>query len=119
MYAGRIVEKADVHSIFSTPMHPYLVSLLRSLPTLGTAGKRLDVIPGQVPDPRRFPSGCRFHPRCFMASEPCARIDPEAREIKEGHTAACIRLEGYWQDRPPPVGVDLVSPEGLVEAFNG
>ncbi|MDP6438734.1 MAG: ABC transporter ATP-binding protein, partial [Candidatus Brocadiia bacterium] len=64
MYAGRIVESAGVKPVFRDPLHPYMVSLLKSLPTLGSRQEKLRVIPGQVPDPRRFPTGCRFHPRC-------------------------------------------------------
>jgi peptide/nickel transport system ATP-binding protein len=98
MYAGRIVETADVRAVFHEPQHPYLVSLLRSLPQLGERRKRLNVIPGHVPDPRRFPTGCRFHPRCFMAAPACAEREPELREVRPGHRAACIRLAGYWAD---------------------
>jgi peptide/nickel transport system ATP-binding protein/oligopeptide transport system ATP-binding protein len=101
MYAGKIVEHADANVIFADPLHPYMVSLFRSLPVLGAQKERLDVIPGQVPDPRRFPSGCRFHPRCYMAVPECATIDPELREVKPRHLAACIRLDGYWQDASP------------------
>ena len=103
MYAGRIVERADALTIFRDPQHPYLVSLLRALPEVGAPQKRLRVIPGQVPDPRRFPGGCRFHPRCYMAAPECAEIDPELQEVKPGHLAACIRLEGYRL----PAGVAL------------
>ncbi|NLW50117.1 MAG: ABC transporter ATP-binding protein [Candidatus Brocadiaceae bacterium] len=102
MYAGRIVETADVRSVFRTPRHPYLVSLLRSLPRRGGRGGRLAVIPGHVPDPRRFPPGCRFHPRCFMAAPACADSEPELRGVGRGHRAACLRLPGYWADGAPP-----------------
>jgi peptide/nickel transport system ATP-binding protein len=93
MYAGHIVEYSDVKSIFHDPLHPYMISLFRSLPSLGSAEKRLDVIPGSVPDPRRHPSGCRFHPRCPRATEECSRIEPELREHKPGHLAACLHVE--------------------------
>ncbi len=96
MYAGRIVEHGDAGAIFGRPQHPYLVSLFRSLPVMGQKRGRLEVIPGHVPDPRRFPSGCRFHPRCYMAADECARTDPELREVQPDHAAACIRLPGYW-----------------------
>jgi peptide/nickel transport system ATP-binding protein/oligopeptide transport system ATP-binding protein len=100
MYAGRVVEYSDVGTIFHNPRHPYLISLFRSLPVVGNAGKRLDVIPGAVPDPRHHPSGCRFHPRCFMAGPECSEQDPELRELEPGHWAACLRREGY-EDAPP------------------
>jgi oligopeptide/dipeptide ABC transporter ATP-binding protein len=99
MYAGRIVEYADVHTIFHDPKHPYMISLFKSLPVVGSADKRLDVIPGTVPDPRRHPQGCRFHPRCFMAGPECSEVDPELREVQPNHWAACIRREGY-EDAP-------------------
>jgi oligopeptide/dipeptide ABC transporter ATP-binding protein len=96
MYAGRIVEHAEAGAIFNDPLHPYMVSLLRSVPAVTAERRRLHVIPGQVPDPRRFPPGCRFHPRCYLAAPECAAIEPELRELRPGHLAACIRLEGYW-----------------------
>ena len=101
MYAGRIVEYADAKSIFGSPLHPYMVSLFKSLPVVGLQRERLEVIPGQVPDPRRFPTGCRFHPRCHMAAPDCATMAPELREIRPSHLAACIRLEGYWEQGNP------------------
>ena len=102
MYAGRIVETADVRSVFRQPQHPYLVSLLRSLPQLGERRKRLNVIPGHVPEPARFPPGCRFHPRCFMAAPACGQVDPELREVERDHRAACLRLPGYWAEGEAP-----------------
>ncbi len=109
MYAGRIVESAGVKPVFRDPLHPYMVSLLESLPTLGSRQEKLRVIPGQVPDPRRFPTGCRFHPRCYMAAPECASIEPELREVKPGHRAACIRLDGYWEEGNPLRGRLAVS----------
>jgi len=93
MYAGHIVEYSDVRSIFHDPLHPYMISLFRSLPSLGSAGKRLDVIPGSVPDPRRHPKGCRFHPRCPRATAECRQVQPELRQVKPGHLAACLHVE--------------------------
>ncbi len=101
MYAGQIVECTDVKSAFRQPLHPYMVSLLRSLPRMDLQQGRLDSISGQVPDPRRLPGGCRFHPRCYQAVPDCARIAPELREITPGHWAACIRLKGYWAGGDP------------------
>jgi len=97
MYAGQIVEHADVRTIFERPLHPYMVSLLHSLPSKAKPGERLNVIPGHVPDARQFPPGCRFHPRCYMAEPACAQYEPELREVEGGHTARCMRLEGYWE----------------------
>jgi len=65
MYLGKVVESADVDSIFYAPKHPYLRSLLRSVPRIGIkTGGRLESIKGMVPDPFSVPSGCPFHPRC-------------------------------------------------------
>ena len=64
MYASRIVEVGDSQSLFAEPLHPYTQGLLKSLPRLGFSGKRLQTIPGSVPEPLHFPSGCKFHPRC-------------------------------------------------------
>jgi oligopeptide/dipeptide ABC transporter ATP-binding protein len=97
MYAGQIVERAEAQAIFAEPLHPYMVSLLESLPTVTDQRERLSVIPGHVPDPRWFPPGCRFHPRCYMARPACAEVAPELREVRPARLARCIRLAGYWQ----------------------
>jgi oligopeptide/dipeptide ABC transporter ATP-binding protein len=106
------VERADVRTIFSRPLHPYMISLLRSLPSKAEPGSRLPAIPGSVPDARRFPAGCRFHPRCYMARPACASIEPELRTVADGHQARCIRLPGYWREgEPVPEGVEPADPE--------
>jgi peptide/nickel transport system ATP-binding protein len=65
MYAGKIVEQASAEELFANPMHPYTIGLLAARPeSARTAGQRLTTIPGAVPPPQHFPSGCRFHPRC-------------------------------------------------------
>jgi peptide/nickel transport system ATP-binding protein len=96
MYAGRIVERAQVGGLFSAPAHPYTAGLLRSIPSLDAAptngnraSRRLAAIPGAVPDPRRLPSGCRFRDRCERAIEICAKIDPPLEPKREGQLAAC------------------------------
>jgi oligopeptide/dipeptide ABC transporter ATP-binding protein len=72
MYAGQIVEEAPVGDIFDKPQHPYTQGLLRSIPHMTErSSQKLNVIPGTVPSPTRFPSGCRFHPRCPERFEPC------------------------------------------------
>jgi oligopeptide/dipeptide ABC transporter ATP-binding protein len=81
MYAGKIVEYADVYSIFEEPLHPYTQALLASIPMLGVSKERLDVIPGSVPNMLNLPSGCRFHPRCAKRFEPCSRIEPDLLPI--------------------------------------
>jgi oligopeptide/dipeptide ABC transporter ATP-binding protein len=76
MYAGRIVEEADVLALFERPRHPYTAGLLRSRPRLDVAGGKLVPIEGSVPDPLHRPPGCPFHPRCAHAEERCRREDP-------------------------------------------
>jgi len=89
MYAGRIVEEADVIAIFERPMHPYTRGLLRSLPTLGRRKERLTAIKGTVPDPIHFPPGCRFNPRCELADMRCRTEEPELVEVEPGHKVSC------------------------------
>ena len=90
MYAGKIVEKANVREIFARPLHPYTVGLLHSLPgTGGAKKKRLDAIPGMVPSPLNLPSGCRFRDRCPKAAGICAEGEPELLEKETGHWVAC------------------------------
>jgi oligopeptide transport system ATP-binding protein len=100
MYAGKIAELADVGELFSNPLHPYTQGLFGSLPKLGTKSERLNVIPGVVPNPIDFPSGCKFHPRCPHAFDRCRVEEPTLRPVgdpptgdraREGvrHIAAC------------------------------
>ena len=89
MYAGRIIEEADVQELFDAPLHPYTVGLFRSRPSLEYRGA-LAVIPGQVPSPLAVPPGCPFHPRCPLSDGArCTAERPPLEPKKEGHTAAC------------------------------
>jgi len=93
MYAGRIVERGSVAEVFRAPLHPYTRGLLDSIPKVGTARqRRLDAIPGVVPDLLRLPSGCRFRDRCALAIADCAAAPPPLGEHAPGHWAACIRI---------------------------
>jgi len=122
MYASRIVEYAPVEEVFDRPQHPYTAGLLRSVPRLGDPGARLESIPGMVPSPARFPSGCKFHPRCpltrqlalqggptqtvsadgqqFPVMQTCVQREPDLREISPGHWAACHFAENFDRARP-------------------
>lgn len=93
MYASRVVEYTDVGTLFENPRHPYTRGLFQSLPHMGVAQARLNVISGQVPNPLNHPSGCRFHTRCEFAIEECQRQDPELVEIRPGLQLACLRVE--------------------------
>ncbi len=89
MYAGRIVESAATRDLFHAPRHPYTRGLFGSLPTLADGSARLAPIPGIVPPPDRWPSGCRFHPRCPVGVDRCRRDVPPLVDIGPRHTAAC------------------------------
>jgi len=97
MYAGKLAELAEATELFARPLHPYTHGLFRSLPRLGDKKQRLEAIPGSVPDPLRFPSGCKFHPRCPVGRylERCRTREPEPREVRPGHWAACWECPGY------------------------
>lgn len=88
MYAGKIVEEADVLSLFKSPKHPYTVGLMNSIPKPGGRG-RLTPIEGTVPDPSNFPVGCRFCTRCPKAMERCKTEEPPFKEVEAGHAVAC------------------------------
>jgi oligopeptide/dipeptide ABC transporter ATP-binding protein len=89
MYAGRIVEEANVRSLFRSPAHPYTVALLHSLPKLGRGAERLYSIGGQPPDLRQLPPGCSFAPRCPKATGPCLTEYPAQRDVGLGQRVCC------------------------------
>jgi oligopeptide/dipeptide ABC transporter ATP-binding protein len=119
MYASRIIEYAPVEEIYDHPIHPYTEGLLKSVPKLGAHSERLVSIPGAVPNPARFPTGCKFHPRCprtrqaaaaaqpheitvvatqeeqFKVLRKCAIDEPVLREISKGHWASCHLIDGF------------------------
>lgn len=91
MYAGRIVEIAEIEELFENPHHPYTKLLLQAVPS--PKKDSLESIGGSVPDLISPPSGCRFHPRCPEVCEECSSEIPELVEIKEGHWVACNDLQ--------------------------
>jgi oligopeptide transport system ATP-binding protein len=93
MYAGRIVEQADVHQLYAKPCHPYTRSLLESIPRLDTKGTELRAIKGLPPSLTDIPSGCPFHPRCPMATDLCPTVEPPLEVLPGGRTSACLYAE--------------------------
>src|SRR5229473_815068 len=91
MYAGKVVERAEVATLFADPQHPYTVGLLGSIPKLHADQQLLATIEGVVPNPLDMPPGCRFNPRCPFAIDQCRASEPPLAEIKPGHFSACWR----------------------------
>ena len=93
MYAGEIVEEADVETLFTDPKHPYTRGLIGSIPVAGARREWLDVIPGRVPNLIDLPPGCRFAPRCRARLENdltiCTEREPALLDVGENHTARC------------------------------
>jgi peptide/nickel transport system ATP-binding protein len=94
MYAGKIVEQADVKELFGSPKHPYTKGLLESVPRLGAKKEKLGSIPGMVPSPDKMPQGCRFYDRCSMAMDMCKKNMPEIKDVGQNHLAACWLYKG-------------------------
>jgi peptide/nickel transport system ATP-binding protein len=93
MYAGKVVEEAPVRELFGNPRHPYTQGLIRSIPRLDLAAtqhRRLEAIPGTVPQLLNPPPGCRFAARCRFATDACTAAEPPLREVAPGHKVACI-----------------------------
>ena len=93
MYSGRVVEKGDVRSIFANPSHPYTRGLLASIPKLGECAEELESIPGNVPNPKYMPQGCKFAPRCSCAFDKCREEEPGFYDVGEGHMSRCWLCE--------------------------
>jgi len=93
MYAGRIVEQTDVKRLFAKPLHPYTQGLIASIPVLGKVTRRLETIPGIVPNLINLPPGCQFAPRCLAQEEHglsiCSEIEPILTEILPQHESRC------------------------------
>jgi oligopeptide/dipeptide ABC transporter ATP-binding protein len=98
MYAGEIVEVAPALEIFERPRHPYTVGLLGARPRIAAVEDRLSDIPGRVPDLQELPTGCRFHPRCFLGDELCAQKAPALRPLAVDHESRCHYAEKLRED---------------------
>ncbi len=93
MYAGKVVEYADKKTIFHSPLHPYTFGLLTSIPRLDVEMKKLNVIPGTVPNPLHFSTGCKFNPRCRFMTNKCREEEPPLIKIEEGHLVRCWNVD--------------------------
>ena len=91
MYAGLVMEEAPVQPLFAAPLHPYTRLLLKSIPRVGVKLARLHQIAGTTPPPSRFPSGCRFHPRCPDAIAQCRTELPPLETLPDGRRVRCWR----------------------------
>ena len=97
MYAGRIVEEADVVELYQNPKHPYTQALIGSTPVLGQTDKQLTTIPGSVPNLINLPTGCKFAPRCLARIENeleiCTQEEPELKQVAPNHWVRCWLYE--------------------------
>ncbi|MCP4398848.1 MAG: ABC transporter ATP-binding protein [bacterium] len=90
LYAGKVVEYADVKRLFRTPLHPYTRALLASIPQItDRRGRKLLPIEGSIPDPLHQPEGCKFHPRCRYALEMCQHEEPALLHLQDGRQVRC------------------------------
>jgi peptide/nickel transport system ATP-binding protein len=108
MYAGEVVEQAEVDELFAKPQHPYTEGLMHSMPHIGHDQARLNVIPGTVPAPTEWPAGCRFRDRCPYSWDRCASEHPPLYQIGTGHVSRChLAVEPERRNHPhPPVVVE-------------
>ena len=90
LYCGRIMETGSVETVLARPAHPDTLGLINSVPQAKDARRHLTAIPGMPPDPLDLPPGCRFAPRCALASLDCAREQPSLRALATDHATACI-----------------------------
>jgi oligopeptide/dipeptide ABC transporter ATP-binding protein len=90
MYAGRIVETGEAHTLFESPLHPYTRALVAAIPQVQGPKQALKAIPGDPPDLSQLPPGCDFQPRCPSAFADCKVVDPSLEEVEPGRKAACL-----------------------------
>ena len=105
MYAGKIVEEAEINQLFDAPKHPYTQGLLASIPVLGQVKDRLEAIPGSVPNLRNLPPGCRFASRCPHVMDICRTTEPALLKLDDNRTSRCWLYadEAERAQHPAPV----------------
>ena len=94
MYAGQVVEEGPADQLLRRPLHPYTRALIRSVPEIGAGHDRLLAIPGTVPAPGNWPSGCRFAPRCPVVRPECHLQEPALIQVTETRRVRCP----YWKE---------------------
>ncbi|MEU0896182.1 ABC transporter ATP-binding protein [Streptomyces massasporeus] len=104
MYLGKIVELAERDQLYKSPMHPYSKALLSAVPVpdpkrRGAKSERI-LLKGDVPSPIAPPSGCRFHTRCWKATEICKTTEPPLKELRAGQQVACHHPENFADQQP-------------------
>ena len=105
MYAGQIVESAPVRDLFASPQHPYTQGLMAAMPRAGTRRERLTTIPGTVPPPGAWPTGCRFADRCAFAWQRCIDEAPAMHQVGDGRLSRChLAVEPERRARLAPTG---------------
>jgi oligopeptide transport system ATP-binding protein len=106
MYLGRLVEVGPTEAVFRNPQHPYTRALLSAIPTISEADKRLKpgdiTLEGEIPDPRKKPSGCAFRSRCEHEFPACANAEPEFYDIGESHYTRCFLHDADHEPDGPP-----------------
>jgi peptide/nickel transport system ATP-binding protein len=128
MYLGKIVELADRDALYKAPMHPYTKALMSAVPIPDPRRKNAKseriLLKGDVPSPISPPSGCRFHTRCWKATEVCRTTEPALKELKPGQRVACHHPENFADQAPQDVvllsdakeAAELVSDEALAKS---
>ncbi|MFB7111888.1 ABC transporter ATP-binding protein [Streptomyces sp. NPDC056291] len=128
MYLGKIVELADRESLYKAPMHPYTKALMSAVPIPDPSRKNAKseriLLKGDVPSPIAPPSGCRFHTRCWKATEICRTTEPPLKELKPGQQVACHHPENFEDQAPQDTvlltaakeAAELVADEVLAES---
>ena len=96
MYAGQVVERAEIEELYAEPRHPYTDGLLRSMPQVGSRGQKLASIPGKPPEPWAFSDGCRFGPRCEHREPACTEQPIELRRLGSAHESRCRRVDELY-----------------------
>ncbi len=118
MYAGQIVESAPASLFLNQPLHPYGHQLFHALPSFSKRNQHLPTLVGTVPGLDSIPSGCRFHPRCPYAFEPCQTIVPELQEVGHGRVVSCHLYPKYSTlPSKPHVSIDWAIKPDLTETI--